>query len=110
MCARAARLDIRITDDAKSLIENAANAMGVTTSAFVLEAAVEKAARILEQIEVIHLNEAESKRFWDLIENPPEPNEALKNLFNKHKDAEKKGYYEYGINTKDRTARKRASS
>ena len=109
MCARAARLDIRITNDAKSLIENAANAMGITTSAFVLEAAVEKAARILEKIEVIRLNEAESKRFWDLIENPPKPNDALKRLFSDYKKSEN-GYYKYGINTKNRTARKRASS
>lgn len=105
-----ARLDIRTTHEAKTLIENAANSVGITVSAFVMEAAVEKAAMILERIEVIHLNEAESKRFWKLIENPPKPTEALKRLAADYKEARKKGYYPYGTNTKNRTARKKSSS
>lgn len=110
MRARAARLDIRTTDEAKSLIEQAANEMGITTSAFVLEAAVEKAAKILEQREVIHLNEAESRRFWALIENPPEPNEALKRLAADYKDAKQKGSYEYELRSKNRVAKQKPSS
>lgn len=86
MSTRASRLDIRTTPKAKEIIENAAHFLGVTTSAFILECAMERAARILEQAQTIHLNKSESQRFLDLLENPPEPNENLKRLFVKYKD------------------------
>lgn len=85
MESRAARLDIRTTEAAKSAIEHAANFLGITTSAFVLECAVIRASQILEQASTISLNAKESKRFLDALENPPEPNENLKRLFSKHK-------------------------
>ena len=33
---------------------------------------------------VIRLNAEESKRFLDMIENPPEPNEALRKAMGRH--------------------------
>jgi len=85
MSARASRLDVRTTTKAKEMIEHAAHFLGVTTSAFILDCAMERAARVLEQAQTIHLNRVESKRFLDLLENPPEPNKNLKRLFAKHK-------------------------
>ena len=85
MSARAARLDIRTTQPAKLLIENAASFLGITISAFILECAVEKAAMILQQAEAISLNAYESKQFLAAIENPSKPNANLKRLFEKHK-------------------------
>lgn len=90
MSARASRLDIRTTKQTKETIENAANFLGVTTSAFVVECAMERAVKILEQAQYIHLNEAESKHFIDLLENPPEPNKNLKQLFKMHHKKSKK--------------------
>lgn len=84
MSARASRLDIRTTKQTKEAIENAANFLGITTSAFVVECAMERAAKILEKAQYIHLNEAESRRFAELLENPPEPNQNLKRLFKMH--------------------------
>lgn len=85
MTARVSRLDIRTTLKAKELLENAAHFLGVTTSAFILECAMERAIKILEQSHTIHLNQSESKKFLVLLENPPEPNENLKRLFKKNK-------------------------
>lgn len=90
MSARASRLDIRTTQQAKEAIENAANFLGVTTSAFVIECAMERAARLLEQAQSIQLNASESRRFIDLLENPPKPNENLKRLFQVHGSKNKK--------------------
>ena len=84
MSARESRLDIRTTQQTKEIIENAANFLGVTTSAFVVECAMKQAAKVLEQAQYIHLNESESRRFIDLLENPPEPHENLKRLFKLH--------------------------
>ncbi len=90
MSARASRLDIRTTKQTKDAIENAANFLGITTSAFVVECAMERAAKILEQAQQIHLNEVESKRFVELLENPPDPNQNLKRLFKKHSNEKNK--------------------
>lgn len=84
MSTRASRLDIRTTKQTKEAIENAANFLGITTSAFVVECAMERAAKILEKAQHIQLNQAESKRFLELLENPLEPNQNLKQLFKKH--------------------------
>ncbi len=90
MSARASRLDIRTTQQTKEAIENAANFLGITTSAFVVECAMERAAQVLEQAQSINLNASESRRFIDLLENPPEPNENLKRLFKAYENKSKK--------------------
>lgn len=84
MSARASRLDIRTTQQAKETIENAASALGITASAFILECAMQRATQILQQAQTIQLNASESRHFMDLLENPPEPNEKLKRLFQIH--------------------------
>jgi len=88
MPARMSRLDIRTTQKAKQMIEDAANIVGVTMSSFVLESAVQRASQVIEESRRICLNRQESERFFDLIENPPEPGENLKRLFAKHRDSE----------------------
>ena len=90
MPTRAARLDIRITPSVKSVIENAANFLGVTTSAFVLKCVLEKATQVMQQAQLITLNAEESQRFLEMLENPPEPNEKLKRLLVTHRKRKKK--------------------
>jgi uncharacterized protein (DUF1778 family) len=86
MSARASRLDIRTTQQAKEAIENAASFLGVTTSSFILECTMERATQVLEQAQSIHLSAFASRRFIDLLENPPAPNENLKRLFKTHEN------------------------
>lgn len=88
MSARMSRLDIRTTEQAKKTIEDAANIIGVTMSSFVLESAIERASEVIKSSRQIQLNRKESERFFDLIENPPEPGENLKRLFAKHGSSE----------------------
>jgi len=84
--SRAARLDIRTTEEAKAAIDDAAKFLGTTTSAFILETAMEKAIQILQQAQSIQLNIEEQQRFLSALENPPEPNKNLKQLFEKHQE------------------------
>lgn len=87
MCARrATRIDIRATESAKDTIESAAQYVGTTISAFILESAMEKATKVLRQAQTIKLNLQEQDRFMQILENPPEPNEKLKQLVKKHKE------------------------
>ena len=90
MSVRASRLDIRTTQHTKEAIENAASFLGVTTSAFVVECAMERAVKVLEQAQSINLNASESRHFIDLLENPPEPHANLKRLFKVHGSKSKK--------------------
>ena len=90
MPIRATRLDIRTTSQTKEIIESAANCLGVTTSAFVVECVMDRATKVLKQAQSIRLNESESRRFLDLLENPPAPNENLKRLFKVHSANHKK--------------------
>ena len=87
--SKAARLDIRTTEEAKATIDDAAKFLGTTTSAFVLKTVMEKAILILQQAQSIQLNTKEQRRFLELLENPPEPNENLKRLFKKHQKRKK---------------------
>ncbi len=74
-----ARFDARLTQQQKQLFEQAAAAAGFKTlSDFVLQAAQEKAIAVLSQQQHLVLTAEAQKRFFDLIENPPEPNEYLK--------------------------------
>lgn len=74
-----ARFDARLTQQQKLLFEQAAVAAGFKTlTEFVLQAAHEKAMAVLSQQQHLVLTAEAQKRFFDLIENPPEPNEYLK--------------------------------
>lgn len=79
------RLDIRTTHSAKETLEQAANMVGTTLSAFMLDSAMSRARDIIAQNQTIHLNHKESERFVSFLQQPPKPNEKLKALFKKHK-------------------------
>lgn len=84
MTAKDARVDIKTTKAAKATLEQAAYALGTTLSAFMLECCMPKAREILAQSDLIRLTRKESERFIAALQNPPEANEKLKQLFKKH--------------------------
>lgn len=72
------RIDLRLSPEDKSLIENAASISNLTLSQFMLASASARAAEVIEQHQRIVLNEASWKRVMEAINNSPEPNEKLK--------------------------------
>lgn len=72
------RIDLRLSPEDKSLIENAASISNLTISQFMLASASARAAEVIEQHQRIVLNEASWKRVMEAISNSPEPNEKLK--------------------------------
>lgn len=79
-----ARLDIKTTKAAKAMLEQAAQALGTTVSAFLLDTAMTRAREVIAQSQMIHLNRKEAERFFSMLEKPPKASKKLKQLFKKH--------------------------
>lgn len=79
---KSSRIEIRADEEAKRLIEKAANYTGKTISSYILSKSLSSAKKDIEQMESISLGDKDRDMFYSLITNPPAPNDALKNLFN----------------------------
>ena len=71
------RLTTRITEHVQEKLQASADIMGVTLNQFVVQAALEKADKVIESESSIVLTRRESMRLLDLIENPPPRNEKF---------------------------------
>ncbi|HCT3361051.1 TPA: DUF1778 domain-containing protein [Enterobacter cloacae] len=82
------RIDLRLTEDDKSLIEEAAAMTNQSISQFMVSTASERAAEVIEQHRRLILNEASWNQVMDAISNPPIPNERLKRAARRLQDLE----------------------
>jgi uncharacterized protein (DUF1778 family) len=71
------RICARVPHDVYELLSEAANSIGATINQFLVQSAVEKAHTIVERERVITLSAKAAKTVFDLLDNPPEPNEQL---------------------------------
>jgi uncharacterized protein (DUF1778 family) len=71
------RLTTRITDHVQEKLQAAADIVGATLNQFVVQAALEKAEKVIESESTIVLTRRESLRLLELIENPPPRNEKF---------------------------------
>ena len=72
------RIDLRLTDDDKSMIEEAAAISNQSVSQFMLNSASQRAAEVIEQHRRVILNEESWTRVMDALSNPTSPGEKLK--------------------------------
>jgi len=72
------RIDLRLTDDDKSLIEEAAAMSNQTITQFMVASASERAAQVIEQHRRLVLNEESWDLVMEALSNPPAPNARLK--------------------------------
>lgn len=77
---RSERIELRTKPEIKSIIEQAAQLQHTTISAYLIEAALNKAKEDLKESESFTLNQKDRDLFFKLIASPPEPNTALKSL------------------------------
>lgn len=84
--SRDERLDLRISADIKSLVARAAESSGMTMSAFVIEAARERALRLIEQQDRVVVNNEARDLLMNALANPPEPTETLRKAADKYTD------------------------
>ena len=82
---QAARLNFRLPPEIKERIENAALVSGVTVTDFAITALANTAEAVLEKHQNRVLSNRDRDIFLALLENPPEPNEALKKAVKEYK-------------------------
>ena len=72
------RIDLRLNDEDKSMIEEAAAMTNQSVTQFMLSSASERAAEVIEQHRRLILNEESWGLVMNAISNPAMPNERLK--------------------------------
>lgn len=77
------RLEVRLTPRQDKLIRRAAEVVGTPISKSLVEAAQEKADKVIRENMILDLSIEAKQKILHSIENPPEPTEALKVLFKK---------------------------
>lgn len=77
---KSTRIELRIKDDDKKLLQKAAELKGLTLSAYIISNILTSARNEVEMGESIILNNSDRDFFFNLIENPPAPTKALKKL------------------------------
>ena len=72
------RIDLRLNEDDKSMIEEAAAMTNQSISQFMVSTATERAAEVINQHRRLILNEESWNLVMDAISNPSAPNDRLK--------------------------------
>lgn len=75
------RIDLRTNDEEKKLLERAAELKHLSLSSYIITTSLKQAKIDLDEEEVLLLADQDRNRILAALENPPEPNEALKRLF-----------------------------
>lgn len=78
------RINLRLTESAKALIERAASCEGRTVSGFILASALASAARTVHEHESCRLDEEDARRFFEALAKPIELSEALRDALSEH--------------------------
>ena len=71
------RLTTRITEHVQETLQAAADTVGATLNQFVVQAALEKAEKIIESESMFVLTRRESLRLLEMLENPPPRNQKF---------------------------------
>ncbi|EBF1559215.1 DUF1778 domain-containing protein [Salmonella enterica] len=72
------RIDLRLNEDDKHMIEEAAAMTNQSISQFMVSTASARAAEVIDQHRRLLLNEESWNLVMDAITNPPAPNDRLK--------------------------------
>ncbi|EBA9946013.1 DUF1778 domain-containing protein [Salmonella enterica] len=82
------RIDLRLNEDDKQMIEEAAAMTNQSISQFMVSTASERAAEVIDQHRRLLLNEESWNLVMDAITNPPAPNDRLKRAANRLRELE----------------------
>ncbi|EAQ9126055.1 DUF1778 domain-containing protein [Salmonella enterica] len=82
------RIDLRLNEDDKHMIEEAAAMTNQSISQFMVSTASERAAEVIDQHRRLLLNEESWNLVMDAITNSPAPNDRLKRAANRLRELE----------------------
>jgi len=77
-------LSTEMTAPVRAKVEEAAAWRGVPVASFVIEAAAKAADEVIEHERLIQLTRADAEQIMNLLDNPPEPNAALRKAAESH--------------------------
>jgi uncharacterized protein (DUF1778 family) len=80
-----ARLEARLSQEIKALVQKAADLEGRTLTDFVISSVQAAAYKVIEQHQTLKLSLEDSEAFANAVLNPPQPNEALKSAALRYK-------------------------
>lgn len=86
MTTKTERISARVPENVYHTLHRAAVLVGSTLNQFLVQSAFERAQAVIEEESIISLTGETAKKFFDVIENPPAPNEKLKTAFRTHKE------------------------
>ena len=75
------RVDFRVSDVQKSLLERAAEIKHLSLSSYILSSSIKQAELDIAENEMLILSNRDRDLVMSVLENPLEPNEALKGMF-----------------------------
>ncbi len=78
------RINLRLKQSAKHLLERAAGFEGKTVSNFILSSALARAEKTIQQHEVMSLNAHDSEKFFNALAAPAQFNSKLLAAFEEH--------------------------
>ncbi len=81
------RLEARLSQTQKKLIQRAADLAGRSLTDFVLAASQEAANKVIREHDVMTLTARESEHFVNVLLNPPAPNRALTQAAKRYRDS-----------------------
>ncbi len=79
---RSEKLDIRITPDAKQILQQAAKQRHTTISQFVLQSALDSASAVLAERSSIGMNAEQWEAFITALDAPPRRHPRMERLLN----------------------------
>ena len=82
--AHSTRLDVRLAGEHKKLIQQAAELLGQTISAFTVSTLVQEAQQVVERFSSLQLSDRDRDSFLAALDNPPEPNARLRRAAKAH--------------------------
>lgn len=74
------RINVRSTVDAKNVIEQAANLLGLSVSSFMIQSSFERAKELLKSNHELKVNNTDRDMLMNLLENPRPANDEMKKL------------------------------
>lgn len=78
------RITARLPRSTRSIIERAAAIYGASINQFIVQAAVERANTVLQNMETVKLSSRDAQLFMDALANPPGPNKKLLDAVHAH--------------------------
>ena len=81
------RIPARMPTEVYNRLVEAAQTMGATLNQFLVQSALEKANQVLQQERTIQLSNDSAKALFDLLEEPPAPNQKLLDAMQRRKTA-----------------------